>query len=135
MSTLLDPLPHERHFFITERIGVLWHFRFAIDWSNLIKQIALVGLAGDDCCIAGFTTGDQLIERRHHVIAQRLGRLMTALAIGLEERSDLLVVADFILALAFRLLLCRDQSTERKHQQRAKYESHHNNPPELCANL
>ena len=34
------------------------------------------------------------VERRHHVAAARLGRLVTALALGLEDRPDLLVVAD-----------------------------------------
>ena len=34
------------------------------------------------------------VEGRHHVAAARLGRLVAALALGLEDRANLLIVAD-----------------------------------------
>ena len=53
------------------------------------------GLPGTIAAIVALAPLEHPVERRHHVAAPRLGRLVAALALSLEDRADLLVVADF----------------------------------------
>ena len=52
------------------------------------------GLPGTIAALVRLAPLEQPVERRHHVAAAGLGRLVAALAVGLEDRPDLLVVAD-----------------------------------------
>ena len=60
-------------------------------WS--IRKLSS-GLPGDDGRVAALAPLEHAVERRHHVAAAGLGRLVAALALGLEDRPDLLVIAD-----------------------------------------
>ena len=56
-----------------------------------------LGLARHDARRRGVARGEHPRDLGHHVAALGLRRLMTALAVGLEDRPDLLVVADRLL--------------------------------------
>ena len=62
--------------------------------TGLRVESAFVGITGDNGGQFGRSTGSQFVERRHYIVAARLGRLMAALALGLKDRTILLVKAD-----------------------------------------
>ena len=63
------------------------------------------GLPGTIAALAALAPLEHAVERRHHVAAARLGRLVAALALRLEDRPDLLVVADRRVCAFVRRLL------------------------------
>ena len=76
-----------------ERRLVLRHLGLAVLGRDLVDEEALIGLARDDPRLAALASLEHLVEGRHDVAAAGLGRLMAALALGLEDRPDLLVEA------------------------------------------
>src|SRR5439155_1454091 len=57
-------------------------------------ELALLGVVRDDGLLARLAAGEELVEDGHDELAAGLGRLVAALAVGLEDRPDLLIVAD-----------------------------------------
>ncbi len=98
-GTFLDPAAHQGDLVHGQRIVFLRHLGGAVlSRENLFEQVAAGSIVGDDG-FSGLPAGDQLVEGRHHVVALRLGRLVTPLALGLENRTDVAVVADGVAGL------------------------------------
>src|SRR5262249_30174840 len=77
-----------------ERLVLLGHLGLAVLGSDLEDQLTLAGLAGDDGGLPAVAGGEQPFEFGHDVAAAVLGGLVTALAAGLGDGPDLLVVTD-----------------------------------------
>ena len=77
-----------------ERRLVLGHLGLAVLRGDLVDEEALLRLARHDRRHVALAALEHPVEGRHHVAAPGLGRLVAALALGLEDRANLLVVAD-----------------------------------------
>ena len=81
----------------------------------------LVDLAGHDRGRFAFATFHQAIHAGHHVSAQRLGRLMAALAVRLKQRADVAEVADLGAGrFGGRCIFGASRSTQRKRDGRKR---------------
>ena len=61
---------------------------------DLFDQVTFARLARHDRRLIAFPAFEHSVERRHHIGAARLGGLMASLAVRLEDRANLLVVAN-----------------------------------------
>src|SRR5207237_9629081 len=95
LRALGDPLLDEVDLVGGERILAARHLRrFAVVAGDLLDDKALVGLAGDDAGFVGVALVEQLLVVGHDEAALGLGGLMATLAVLLEKRADVLVLAD-----------------------------------------
>ena len=89
-----DPAADEGDLARGERRLAFRHRGFALVGRDLLEEIAVVRLAGDDGRRAAFASGEQAFEGGHIQLAAGFGWLMAALAVGLQDREDIGVVAD-----------------------------------------
>ena len=75
---------------------VLRHESLALLRGDHFEQVAFLRSRRNDRPIAAFTAFEHELERSHHVATASLGWLVAALTLGLKNRTDLFVVADFL---------------------------------------
>src|SRR5262249_19167536 len=89
---------------VRQRVLALGHLGLlAGAGGDLLEQEALVRLTGDDAGQFAVALLQQVGVGGHHVAAEGLGRLVAPLAVLLEERPHLVVVADGAVVLLLRL--------------------------------
>ena len=93
-GALFDPAADQRDLGVGQRGFVGRHQRLAVFRRDLLDQVAFVRLAGHDRRRAALAAGHQRFESRHDELAVGFGRLVAAVAMSLEDGTDLLVVAD-----------------------------------------
>ncbi len=94
LRPLLNPLRDDRNLRFGQRRLVLGHLGLAAMGSDQLDKTALGRLARHDGRLTRLASFEHPVEARHHVGPTRLRRLMTTLAVGLQDRADLLVIAD-----------------------------------------
>jgi hypothetical protein len=99
-GAFFDPTLDERDFGIAQRLFPLGHRRFAVGGRDLFDQVAFVRLAWHDGRRFTLAALQERFESRHIQRAARFGRLMAALAVGLEYWPDVARIAN-------RCRLCR----------------------------
>ena len=93
-GALGDPLGDEGDFGLGERWLALRHVGLALEQGDGGDQRALGGQVRDDGFFTAVAAGEEAGEIGHHVAALIFGGLVAALAVGLENRTDLFPVAD-----------------------------------------
>src|SRR5262249_17870674 len=92
-GALGDPARDQLELGRRERRLVLRHLSLAVLRGDLVDEVALDGLTRHDRRLAALPAFEHPVERRHHIGAPRLGRLVATLAVRLEDRANLLIVA------------------------------------------
>src|SRR5262249_15988432 len=95
LRAFVDPLADQRD--VALRQGGLFqrHRRVAfVVWRNLFEQVAVVRLAGDDRSGTALTTSKYVFENGKIEFAAGFRRLVTAMAVRLEDREDSRVITD-----------------------------------------
>ena len=92
-GALLNPGGKQRHLVLLERGFAFGHAHLAIQGRDHFQDRTLVRMAGDDGRALGVTAGQQPFEIPHRIAALGFGRLMAALAVGLEYGTDVTVIA------------------------------------------
>ncbi len=109
LCSLCNPLANQGDFGLVKRLCILalGHLVFTlVVWGNQLHEVTLVGFTGNNGGTLA-TTLHQGIEGRHDQLAFGLGRLMTAIAVSLKERTQVLVETH---GLIWRLLVCSKQN-------------------------
>jgi hypothetical protein len=91
---LLDPGLNQGDFAIEQRCFAFRHADLTVLWRDHFENGTLFGIAGNDRRAFAVSASEEAFEIGHHVAALILGGLMAALAVSLEDRADLAVVAD-----------------------------------------
>ena len=91
---LSDPAANQVALRVGQRRLVLWHRGLAVGRCNLSDQVAGIRVLRHNRRLAAFATAEHRVERRHHVLAAGLGRLVTALALRLKDGANIFPVAD-----------------------------------------
>ena len=97
LSALGDPFFDELDLSGVQGFFTTRHRGLACFWvrQNLFNYSALIYFAGHDCRPLIIAAREEAFEIGHHIPTFIFGRLMTALAVGLEEGADLVVVTNF----------------------------------------
>src|SRR5262249_21147039 len=106
LGALFDPLLDEIHLVVGQGILAARHGgALAVLGNDLRDKIALVGPAGNDTGTVALSLLEQVGMAGHDVAALGLGGLMAALAVLLEDRADVLVIADLVGDLGILLVV------------------------------
>lgn len=89
-----NPASNEGDFEFVERRLVFGHLGLSVLWRDLFEERAFGRISGNDGHSVFLSACEQFFEIGHHVTATRFGRLVTSLAVGLEDGPDVFVVAD-----------------------------------------
>ncbi len=119
-----DPAADELDIGVGQRGFLGRHLGFAAVRRDLLDEKRLVRFLGDHSLLlvlgAFLAAREELGEIGHHIAALGLGGLVAALALGLKDRADLLVIADRGVGVFFLRHLGRGSRRGRDGQRRGK---------------
>ena len=95
LRALLDPCADQGDLSNLQRRFSLRHGGFAVFGRDHFQHGAFVGMGGIDRRTFVLTTSEKFFEIGHHIAALGFRWLMTALAIGLEDGADLMIITYF----------------------------------------
>ena len=99
-GALGDPAADEIDIAGGQRRAALRHLGLAVVRRDQLQQMALLRLAGNNRRRSAFAAAKKTLPGGHLVVALGFGRLMAAIAIGLQQRLDLFAIADLAAGLA-----------------------------------
>ena len=112
LRTLADPSANQLDLSRLQWIPLVRHLCLTIDGSDQFDQQTLIRLMRNDRHFLA-TTGEKSIELGHHKLALGLGRLVTAMTVGLEDGTNFSVVTDLF---GFLHLGFVSKRNHRQHQ-------------------